>query len=264
MVFLVTLTTQTLFDPFHCVNARNTLSKRRHLPGITGAVCAIVFTLLIPIRSIAAMKVINRGIPGQTTAEIDERTETELNSYSPDVVVLFAGMNDAVNNRKFLSPASSHAHLESVIRKCRQHGSRVVLVTVHQPDTIRLMQRHKSEAYGGHPPEQRIRELNAEILSVAAQNHLPVVDFASLLKEHGGATTEWSTDGVHLTAKGYALLAHAVFEQLRRMEDLQTVLCLGDSLTYGIGVRKLEAPENSETYPSKLSSLIATTGRSRT
>ncbi|HEV2711034.1 MAG TPA: SGNH/GDSL hydrolase family protein [Edaphobacter sp.] len=221
------------------------------------SLCAIVFALLIPIRSVAAMKVINRGIPGQTTAEIDARTEVELNRYNPDVVVLFAGMNDAVNDRKFLSPASSRAHLESVIRKCRQQGSRVVLVTVHQPDITRLMQRHKPEAYGDRPPQQRIRELNAEILSVAAQNDLPVVDFASLLKERGGPTTEWSTDGVHLTAKGYALLAQAVFKQLQRLGDIQTVLCLGDSLTFGIGVRKPESPETSETYPGKLSSLAA-------
>lgn len=44
---------------------------------------------------------ISRGIPGQTTAEIDERVETELNNYHPDAVVLFAGMNDAVNDRNF-------------------------------------------------------------------------------------------------------------------------------------------------------------------
>lgn len=221
------------------------------------SLCAIVFILLIPVRSVAAMKVINRGIPGQTTAEIDERTETELSNYNPDVVVLFAGMNDAVNDRKFLSPKSSHAHLESVVRKCQHHGSRVVLVTVHQPDTTRLMQRHKPEVYGNRSPEQRIRDLNVEILSVAAQNDLPVVDFASILKEHGGATTEWSTDGVHLTAKGYALLAQAVFMQLQRMGNVQTVLCLGDSLTYGIGVRKPESPETAETYPSNLSSFAA-------
>jgi acyl-CoA thioesterase-1 len=221
------------------------------------SLCAIVLALLIPIRSVAAMKVINRGIPGQTTAEIDARTEAELNRYNPDVVVLFAGMNDAVNDRKFLSPASSRAHLESVVRKCRQRGSRVVLITVHQPDITRLMQRHKPETYGDRPPQQRIRELNAEILSVVAQNNLPVVDFASLLKEHGGPTTEWSTDGVHLTAKGYALLAQAVFKQLQRLGDTQIVLCLGDSLTFGIGVRKPESSETSETYPGTLSSLAA-------
>lgn len=136
-----------------------------------------------------------------------------------------------------------------------------MLVTVHQPDMIRLMQRHKPEAYGDRRPQQRVQELDAEIFSVAARNNLPVVDFASLLKEHGGATMEWSTDGAHLTAKGYALLAQAVFEQLQQIGDLQTVLCLGDSLTYGIGVRKPESPETSETYPGRLSLLVTTPSR---
>lgn len=199
-------------------------------------------------------RVINGGVPGQTTAEIDERVDVELRTDAPRVVVLFAGMNDAVNDKKFLSPQASRKHLASIIRKCRQSGARVLLVTVHQPDSVRLMQRHSREAYGDRPPQQRIRDLNAEIQSLAAAEHVPIVDFAQALEGHGGATAEWSTDGVHLTAKGYVLLAGVVSEGLHKMGgDLQGVLCLGDSLTFGIGVRQPGAPDNNETYPNILS-----------
>jgi acyl-CoA thioesterase-1 len=215
--------------------------------------------LLSPLHGNAA-KVINAGIPGQTTAEIDERVEKELNAYSPNVVVVFAGMNDAVNDAKFLSPEASGLHLESIVRKCRQHGARVLLVTVHQPDIVRLMQRHSAKAYGDRTPEQRIRELNAVIQSVATKDHIPVVNFAQALEQHGGATTEWSTDGVHLTARGYALLADIVFERLQQTGgDIQSLLCLGDSLTFGIGVRQANAPESAETYPEDLLRLLQNT-----
>ena len=202
-------------------------------------------------------QVINGGVPGQTSAEIDGRVDTDLSSYSPDVVVLFAGMNDAVNDKKFASPQISRSHLASIIRKSRQHGARVLLVTVHQPDTARLMQRHSREAYGDRPPQQRIQDLDAEIQSLAAAEQVSLVDFAGALKSRGGATPDWSTDGVHLTAPGYALLARLVYEGLQRMGSQgRRVLCLGDSLTFGIGVRQPDAPDSEQSYPGNLRRLL--------
>lgn len=218
---------------------------------------SLILALLAPAARLSSVVVVNRGVPGETTAEIDARTASELRTYSPDVVVLFAGMNDAVNDKKFLPLDVSQQHIASIVRACRHAHAHVVLVTVHQPDIFRLLQRHTRAAYGDTSPEQRIRSLNAGIAAVAATDEVPTVDFNRMLEQQGSATARWSTDGVHLTAQGYALLAQGVAQQLKRMGNIHTVLCLGDSLTFGIGVRRADTPDTDESYPSQLRLLLS-------
>jgi acyl-CoA thioesterase-1 len=85
-----------------------------------------------------------------------------------------------------------------------------------------------------------------------------LVPFNAILRNAGGANNDLSTDGVHLTAKGYALLAQAIRKQLpKQLPANTTILCFGDSITYGIGVRPANnAPETPETYPSQLRTLL--------
>lgn len=59
---------------------------------------------------------------------------------------------------------------------------------------------------------------------------------------------------MHLTAKGYALLARTVRSSLpKHVTQDASVLCIGDSLTYGIGVRPAGGTtESDQTYPAVL------------
>ena len=215
-----------------------------------------ILAILLSAQCLAQISVINRGIPGENTADIDDRIAREVKGSSPDIIVLFAGMNDAVNEKKFLLPESSRVHLENIMNVCHKAQVRVVMVTVHQPDVARLMQRHQPGVYGSRAPGQRISELNQIIVGIAEKRNLPIVDFNRILASQGGATRTWSSDGVHLTAKGYHSLATAVFEQIRNLQGVRTILCLGDSLTFGVGVRDIGGPEGSDTYPRQLAQLI--------
>ncbi len=74
----------------------------------------------------------------------------------------------------------------------------------------------------------------------------------------GEQNVELSTDGVHLTAKGYGILASAVRAQLpKHLRADATILCFGDSLTYGIGVRPPNSLlETGNSYPEQLRALL--------
>lgn len=202
----------------------------------------------------AAVRVFNEGVPGESSAEVDARLDAALKRYTPHYVVLFVGMNDAVNDKKFLPPETTAAHVAAMIHRSQAAGAAVVLVSVHEPDIVRLLQRHKAEAYGGTPPAERTRQLDRALERTAKQNHASLADFHASLIKVGGATTEWSTDGVHLTAKGYALLARTVRSSLpKHVTQDASVLCIGDSLTYGIGVRPAGGTtESDQTYPAVL------------
>ena len=206
----------------------------------------------------ATVRVINEGVPGESSAEVDDRLDTALKLYKPQYVVVFVGMNDAANDRKFLSPQQTGHHVDAMIKRSQSFGAKVVVVSVHQPDTVRLMQRHKPEAYGSISPTQRVDTLNDVLRKIARQDHAAFADFHDALQRAGGADIRMSTDGVHLTLKGYALLASTVRNVLpKRIDPASTVLCIGDSLTYGIGVRPPGgSPEATETYPAQLQSLL--------
>jgi lysophospholipase L1-like esterase len=80
----------------------------------------------------------------------------------------------------------------------------------------------------------------------------------------GGATPALSPDGVHFNEAGYRLLADAVRASLpSHLSAATTVLCIGDSLTFGIGVRPVGASERANenylypTYPAQLAEGIS-------
>ncbi len=208
--------------------------------------------------AVDAQTVINSGVPGQNTAEIADRVASVLKATRPGIVILFAGMNDAVNDKKFLLPEQSRAFVETIVSNAQQVGASVVLVTVHDPDIVRLMARHKPEVYGSRSPQQRIAAMNAVLSSVAQEHHLALVDFHAVLEHVGGADATYSTDGVHLTSAGYALLAASIVRVLPATAKDHPIVCLGDSLTYGIGVRAVDdANEGEQTYPAQLRRLLA-------
>ncbi|QEE27470.1 hypothetical protein FTW19_05270 [Terriglobus albidus] len=218
---------------------------------------SFLLTLLMAVAMHGQIHVVNAGFGGRNTAELEKRFAHELAEAKPAYVVLFAGTNDALNDTKFLTPSQTRENLTAMVQQAQAAGASVVLVTVHDPDLTRLLKRHRPEAYGSVPPVERVAQVNAVIEEVARTHHAVVVPFHEILQQAGGANAELSTDGVHLTAKGYGMLAAAVRSRLPlQIPPNVSVLCMGDSLTYGIGVRPDGAPETAETYPAQLSALL--------
>jgi acyl-CoA thioesterase-1 len=220
--------------------------------------CLLLLALFSAFSGSAQMRVINDGFPGRNTAELDAQLDGALHKFKPTYVVLFAGGNDALNEKKFLPAEQTCAHLEAMVQRIEKTGANVVMVTMHDPDIIRLMKRHDPVIYTGIPPLKRLAMVNVCIRETAKRDHAPLVPFHEVLQKEGGANEELSTDGVHLTAKGYGMLAAAVRAKLpQHLPVNTTILCFGDSLTYGIGVRPLnDASETGQTYPAQLRALL--------
>lgn len=206
----------------------------------------------------AAVRVVNAGVPGESSREIASRLGAALDQYKPQFVVIFAGMNDAVNDRKFLQPQETAAYITTMVKDSQRAHAKVVLVNLHDPDERRLLERHTRASYGERSPAERIKAANEEIVKIAQRYGVALADFHEAFERSGGANDRLSTDGVHLAATGYGILASTVRQALpARIDQDSTVLCIGDSLTYGIGVRQPGvAPEGTESYPAQLESLL--------
>jgi len=221
---------------------------------IASRIRVIVVALLL-IGVAANAQVINLGFPGANTAELEAGFSSAL-ALHPKIIVMMAGANDALNPAKLLPPDTSRKYLQAMVTRAHAAGAQVLLVTLHDPDLARLFARHAPTEYGDRPPGRRVFELNRVLCEVARQNGIHLVDFHAVLQENGGVTTALSTDGLHLTRRGYALLAFAVRAQLpQHVLASDTIVCFGDSLTYGVRAPG-GAPETDDTYPAQLQALL--------
>lgn len=89
--------------------------------------------------SLAQVKVVNEGVPGENSVEVDARLDRVLAQVKPQYVVIFVGMNDAVNDHKFLQPHETELHVSVMVKRSRAAGAQVILVSVHEPDVVRLL-----------------------------------------------------------------------------------------------------------------------------
>lgn len=190
-----------------------------------------------------------------TTSSVDfvRQSRYDGTSSRPVAVVLFVGMNDAVNEKRFLRPDETASAVVQILQLIAAAHAEAFIVTVHYPDEARLMQRHPSGSFDGQTAARRIDATNQAFRDAATQGGVSIIDFNAALSKAGGASARLSTDGVHLPRAGYELLALTVVEALPKKGTHGMLLCLGDRLTYGTGVRVANSPdEGSDSYPQQL------------
>ena len=164
---------------------------------------------------------VNRGIGGQTTAQMLLRFRADVLELSPRAVVILAGTNDVAGNAGPATPAQIQDNLASMAELAKAHGVRVVLAS------LLPVSDDKKDAKGqpwirteGRPPA-KIDELNRWMAEYAKANGHLVLDYFSATADAGGLLRpELNDDGLHPNAKGYAVMAplaeKAIAEALRR------------------------------------------------
>jgi len=143
---------------------------------------------------------LNRGISGQTTAQMLLRFRQDVIALDPAVVVILAGTNDIAGNTGPASQAMIEDNLHSMVELAQAHGIKVVLSSVLPVS-----------AYPWRPglqPAASVRALNAALKRYAGQQRLVYLDYhAALGNADGGLDKALAEDGVHPTPAGYAKMA---------------------------------------------------------
>jgi lysophospholipase L1-like esterase len=143
---------------------------------------------------------INRGISGQTTAQMLLRFYPDVVALKPKAVVFLAGTNDIGGNLGPVTLESIENNLAAMADLARANGIRVVMASLtpvcdyHRPQ---IAQR---------PPE-KILALNRWIQDYCARNHFVFLDyFNSTVDDKGFFKTEITNDGLHPNEAGYAIM----------------------------------------------------------
>jgi lysophospholipase L1-like esterase len=153
---------------------------------------------------------VNRGIGGQTTAQMLVRMYPDVIALRPAVVVIFAGTNDIAGNNGPQTMTMIQQNLMAMVELAKGHGIKVILCAVMPITDARTSPPER----GGGPiiqsatrPPADILKLNAWLRSYAQLVGAGFADYhAATAGPDGMLRTERTADGLHPNAAGYELM----------------------------------------------------------
>jgi acyl-CoA thioesterase-1 len=160
---------------------------------------------------------INRGITGQTTAQILLRFRQDVVDLQPSIVLIEAGTGDMLLD---LDQPVTESNIASMCELAHAHGITVVLISILPVNDSKpgvLTHDAKTEL-------EKIDRLNAWLRTYAADLRIAYIDCGSSLKDgQGKMSTDLSDDGLHPNTRGYSLMTATVEETLERLQSARAV-----------------------------------------
>ena len=144
---------------------------------------------------------VNRGISGQTTAQMVVRFEQDVVHLKPAAVVILAGTNDIAGNTGPMTTEMTQDNFEAMVAIAKQNGIKVVITSITPAAAFPWRTSVTGVA-------DSVRADNAMLKALCAREGLVYVDYYSALANaQGGFDADLSFDGVHPREKAYAVMA---------------------------------------------------------
>ena len=151
---------------------------------------------------------VNRGIGGQTTAQMLLRFRADVLELSPRVVVILAGTNDIAGNAGPTTLDQVQDNLASMAELARAHGVRVVLASLLPVSDDKKDANDLAITRTRQRPTATIRELNRWLAAYAAKNGHGYLDYFTATADVAGLLlSPLNDDGLHPNLRGYAVMA---------------------------------------------------------
>lgn len=163
--------------------------------------------------NISNYELIGAGIGGNKVYDLYLRMEDDVLAKSPDIVVIYVGVNDVWHKRSFGTGTDAdkfEKFYRAIIKKLQANNIRVVVCT---PATIG---EHKDFT---NPQDGELNQYSAIIRKIAQSENLPVVDLRTVFTQYLQANNPedkdkgvLTVDGVHLNEKGNAMVADEMWK----------------------------------------------------
>jgi lysophospholipase L1-like esterase len=143
--------------------------------------------------------IVNRGISGQTSAQMLVRFRADVVALHPKTVHILAGTNDVAGNTGPLTALDFENNIMSMVEIARANGIDVILGSI--PPTAAFNWRPEVK------PVPIIKNLNGWLRGYAEDKGLRYVDYYAALAGPGGELRpDLGNDGVHPNRKGYRVM----------------------------------------------------------
>lgn len=215
----------------------------------------------------------NEGVGGNTTADVIARLSS-INAHNAPLVDILIGVNDwrvpVAASR--LTPAQYQTNLTTIVQSLKANGSQVVIKSIppilqSESDYV-CAQAGQSTGCTVNPLGDPYRtaaqavataenvffhDLNQEFITAGQ----PTTDASSYVQHAGPSVpSDGNADGVHLSNAGAQFVAQKSFEFYQANNiDPSSVVCVGDSNTYGDGLSGA-GTATGNTWPARLLVLL--------
>jgi lysophospholipase L1-like esterase len=142
---------------------------------------------------------VNRGISGQTTPQMLVRFRQDVINLHPAAVVILAGTNDIAGNTGPETPEQIQDNFKSMIDLAKTNGIRVIVSSILPAADYPWRP--------GQKPALKIQALNNWLAGYCVNHGAIYLDYyTAMADDNGGMKAGLSSDGVHPTTAGYAIM----------------------------------------------------------
>ena len=142
---------------------------------------------------------VNRGISGQTTPQMIMRFRQDVVNLHPAAVVILAGTNDIAGNTGPETPEMIEDNFRTMADLAKANGIRVIFSSILPVADYPWKP--------GLKPAPKIQAINNWLAGYCVNHGITYLDYyTSMADENGGMKPGLSSDGVHPTNEGYAMM----------------------------------------------------------
>jgi lysophospholipase L1-like esterase len=143
----------------------------------------------------------NAGVPGDLTADMLARCPKDVWPYDPDVLFILGGTNDLGHG---IDQSTTISHLRSIVIGARSRRVHIFLMQI--PPTFSASD------------VDEIDSLNAAIVNLGNIYSIVVIDIHTPLSASDGTIApQYTTDGLHLSNAGVAVVVSAIYNRIHRL-----------------------------------------------
>lgn len=155
---------------------------------------------------------INRGVSGDTTADMKRRFSRDVLAEEPDGVFLMGGSNDIFFYR---SVQSAKKHLADMVMECREKKVPVVMMPPFPTNEETMEEIWKDKASG-----PRVREMLTELRlwskEFCESNKINLVDTWECLPRNARERAACYLDGIHLSECGHKIFSEYMLNKCKK------------------------------------------------
>ncbi len=163
---------------------------------------------------------VNRGISGQTSAQVRQRLRQHVQPLKPDIVVIQVGINDLKTiplfpNQQATIIANCQANIKQIVDATHALGAMAIITTIFPVGEIPLARRLVwSESIA-----VAVNQVNGYIKTLKGDRTL-VLDTVPLLADSQGlGLHRYQQDELHLNADGYTRLNQALVPLIQSIQS---------------------------------------------
>jgi lysophospholipase L1-like esterase len=163
------------------------------------------------VRNKLQVTVLNKGIGGQTTAELLARFDADVVANNPTHCIIMAGINDAYKPEQGITLAQSEANFDLLITRCNDNNI-IPIVGIFMPTDL--------YTFGNSQANQMCDSIRTYQINYCTTNNIAMIDFYNMFYRNNGLTvitSLFTEDILHPNLNGYIRMGEEAVKALRRI-----------------------------------------------